>query len=107
MSGLISALNSAKTSLDVGQKSIEITGNNIANVNTEGYSAQKAVYETYPAINFGDFFIGQGVKISNVSREHDVFIDASSSLLSWNAKSCGNRAALRLMAWLKALVPSP
>ncbi len=75
MSGLISALNSAKTSLDVGQKSIEITGNNIANVNTEGYSAQKAVYETYPAINFGDFFIGQGVKISNVSREHDVFIE--------------------------------
>lgn len=75
MAGLINALNSARTSLEVNQKSIEIVGNNIANVNTEGYSRQKAQFETYPAMNFGDFFIGQGVKITNVSREHDVFID--------------------------------
>jgi flagellar hook-associated protein 1 len=75
MAGLITALNSARTSLEVNQKSIEITGNNIANVNTEGYSRQQAEFETYPAMNFGDFFIGQGVKISNVSREHDVFIE--------------------------------
>lgn len=75
MAGLISALNSARTSLEVNQKSIEITGNNIANVNTEGYSRQTADLVTYPAMNFGDFFIGQGVKITNVSREHDVFIE--------------------------------
>lgn len=75
MAGLANALNSARTSLEVNQKSIEIIGNNIANVNTEGYSRQKAVLETYPATNFGDFFIGQGVKISDVAREHDVFVD--------------------------------
>ncbi|MCP4341905.1 MAG: flagellar hook-associated protein FlgK, partial [Desulfobulbaceae bacterium] len=75
MAGLFSALNSARTSLEVNQKSIEIIGNNIANVNTEGYSRQTAELETYPAMNFGDFFIGQGVKVSDVSREHDVFID--------------------------------
>ena len=75
MAGLFNALNSARTSLEVNQKSIEIVGNNISNVNTAGYSRQKANFETYPAMNFGDFFIGQGVKITNVSREHDVFID--------------------------------
>ncbi|MGB3226314.1 MAG: flagellar hook-associated protein FlgK [Desulforhopalus sp.] len=75
MAGLFNALNSARTSLEVNQKSIEIIGNNISNVNTEGYSRQKADFETYPAMNFGDFFIGQGVKISNVTRDHDVFID--------------------------------
>ncbi|MBU1567411.1 MAG: flagellar hook-associated protein FlgK [Proteobacteria bacterium] len=75
MAGLISALNSARTSLEVNQKSIEIIGNNIANVNTEGYSRQKADLTPYPAMNFGNFFIGQGVKIVNVSREHDVFIE--------------------------------
>ena len=75
MSGLFSALNSARTSLEVNQKSIEIVGNNISNVNTEGYSRQKANLETYPAMNFGDFFIGQGVKITDVSRDHDVFIE--------------------------------
>jgi flagellar hook-associated protein 1 FlgK len=75
MAGLFNALNSARTSLEVNQKSIEIIGNNISNVNTEGYSRQKAILETYPAMNFGDFFIGQGVKVSDVSRDHDVFID--------------------------------
>ncbi len=75
MAGLFNALNAARTSLEVNQKSIEIIGNNISNLNTEGYSRQKAEFETYPAMNFGNFFIGQGVKISDVSREHDVFID--------------------------------
>jgi len=75
MGGLVNALNSARTSLEVNQKSIEIVGNNISNVNTEGYSRQKAEFETYPSVNFGDFFIGQGVKISDVKREHDVFIE--------------------------------
>lgn len=74
MAGLLNALNSGRTSLEVSQKSIEITGNNISNVNTEGYSRQQAVLETYPSVNFGDFFIGQGVKISDVAREHDVFV---------------------------------
>jgi len=75
MAGLLSSLNSARTSLEVNQKSIEIVGNNISNVNTEGYSRQEAVLETYPSMNFGDFFIGQGVRITDVSRDHDVFID--------------------------------
>jgi len=75
MAGLFNALNAAKTSLEVNQKSIEVVGNNISNVNTEGYSRQQADYGTYPAMNFGDFFIGQGVSISNVSRQHDVFIE--------------------------------
>lgn len=76
MAGLFTALNSARTSLEVNQKGIEITGNNIANVNTEGYSRQKAELAPYPAMNFGGFFVGQGVKVQDVRREHDVFITA-------------------------------
>ncbi len=72
--GLFSAINAARTSLEVNQKSIEIVGNNISNVNTEGYSRQTAELSTYPSLNFGDFFVGQGVKISDVQRAHDVFV---------------------------------
>jgi flagellar hook-associated protein 1 FlgK len=75
MAGLFNSINSARTSLEVNQKSIEIIGNNISNVNTEGYSRQQTVLETYPATNFGDFFIGQGVKVSDIQRQHDVFIE--------------------------------
>lgn len=74
MAGLLNALNAARTSLDVNQKSIEIVGNNISNVNTVGYSRQQAELSSYPSLNFGNFFIGQGVRVTDVSRNHDVFI---------------------------------
>ncbi|NOQ45273.1 MAG: flagellar hook-associated protein FlgK [Desulfobulbaceae bacterium] len=74
MGGLLTALNAGKTSLITNQKSIEIVGNNIANVNTEGYSRQRAELTQIPAVNFNDFFVGQGVTVSNVRRDYDVFI---------------------------------
>ncbi len=74
MAGLFTALNAGRTSLEVNQKSIEIIGNNISNVNTEGYSRQSAELTPYPSMNFGGFFVGQGVIVSNVRRDHDTFV---------------------------------
>jgi len=74
MAGLATALNAGKTSLAVNQKSIEIIGNNISNVNTAGYSRQSAVLTPYPSMNFGGFFIGQGVTVSDVKRDFDTFV---------------------------------
>ena len=74
MAGLLTSLNAGKTALSVNQKSIEIIGNNISNVNTEGYSRQTADLSPYPSMHFGNFFVGQGVVVSNVSRDHDVFV---------------------------------
>ena len=73
--GLNAALNSGRTSLQTNQKAIEITGLNIANVNTEGYSRQTPNLTPYPALNFGDFFVGPGVQVGSVERSHDVFLD--------------------------------
>ncbi|WP_310598921.1 flagellar hook-associated protein FlgK [Desulfobulbus sp.] len=75
MTSLLNALNAGKTSLLTNQKSIEITGNNIANVNTPGYSRQTAQLSNVPSLNFGNFFIGQGVTVSDVSRDYNVFIN--------------------------------
>lgn len=88
--GLAAALNAGKTSLFTNQKSIEITGNNISNVNTEGYSRQKPVFSDFPSLNFGDFFVGQGVKVSGVVRDYDVFV--SEQLLDKN-QQLGNEDA--------------
>lgn len=92
MSGLIGALNAGRTSLSTNQKVIEITGNNIANVNTEGYSRQKAKLTAYPAVNIDDFFIANGVKVADVEREFDFFTtrqiqDKSASLGEESGKS--------------------
>ncbi|MBN1958818.1 MAG: flagellar hook-associated protein FlgK [Desulfuromonadales bacterium] len=73
--GLNAALNSGRTSLQTNQKAIEITGLNVANVNTEGYSRQTPNLDPYPSLNFGDFFIGTGVTVGSVGRSHDVFLD--------------------------------
>ncbi|MBE9486675.1 MAG: flagellar hook-associated protein FlgK [Chloroflexi bacterium] len=72
--GLNAALNSGRTSLQTNQKAIEITGLNIANVNTPGYSRQTPNLTPYPALNFGDYFIGTGVEVGSVKRSHDVFL---------------------------------
>ena len=64
--GLAAALNSGRSSLQTNQKAIEITGLNIANVNTEGYSRQTPNMTPYPALAFGDFFIGTGVTVGSV-----------------------------------------
>ena len=74
MAGLFSAFNTARTSLAVNQKSIEIVGNNIANVNTDGYSRQSPDLASFPSLNFGDFFVGQGVRITDIKRDHNVFV---------------------------------
>ncbi len=53
------------SALESLQKAIEVTGNNIANVNTEGYSRQRA--------NF-DEMKGYGVKIASVDRNYDFYL---------------------------------
>ncbi len=73
--GLYSALNAGRTSLQTNQKAIEITGLNVANVNTEGYSRQTPNLTPYPSLNFGGFFVGTGVTVGSVGRSHDVFLD--------------------------------
>ncbi|WP_305046874.1 flagellar hook-associated protein FlgK [Geoalkalibacter sp.] len=92
MAGLLSALNAGKTSLRTSQKAVEIAGNNIANVNTPGYSRQVAVFQPVPSLELRGFFIGQGVNINNIAREHDVFLtrqihDKSGTLGEESARS--------------------
>jgi flagellar hook-associated protein 1 FlgK len=74
MGGLNAALNAGKTSLMTNQKAIEVTGLNVANINTPGYSRQTPRLTPYPTLNFGDFFTGTGVTVGSIERSHDVFL---------------------------------
>ncbi len=74
MSGLTAALNSGKTGLFTNQKLIEVAGNNINNVNTPGYSRQRAEIGSLPTLEINGFFIGTGSKVETITREHNVFI---------------------------------
>ncbi len=61
--------------LNVSKKSLETTGHNLANANTEGYSRQRVVQTSNTPISKGGLIHGTGARIVNVNRVHDEFIE--------------------------------
>ncbi len=98
MANILGALEVAKRALQAQQLAQEVTGHNIANANTEGYSRQEAVMVTtrpYANPTFQSRTtpgqVGTGVKISTIRRFRDDFLDLEirkekSDLGAWNAK---------------------
>ena len=68
---LNSVLEIGKSGLGVYQAAIEVTGQNIANVNTPGYSRQKVVLESAPPVPSNGFPLGTGARIAAVQRIYD------------------------------------
>jgi len=90
MPGISSVLNIAQSGLRASQLAIEVTGNNIANVDTEGYSKQVLLLEEAMAINYSPGQLGTGVLAKQVIRLFDKFIemqylDKSSTASSYEA----------------------
>jgi flagellar hook-associated protein 1 FlgK len=76
-----SALNTATLALYAQQRAIDVTGQNIANVNTEGYSRQRVDMQsiganTVPAVWSVSTQVGQGVNADQVTRIRDAFLEA-------------------------------
>ncbi|MGR9053200.1 MAG: flagellar hook-associated protein FlgK [Gammaproteobacteria bacterium] len=67
-------IGTALSGLTASQLSLDTTGHNIANVNTEGYSRQRAELATNPPRFTGAGFIGTGVHVNDVTRSYDQFI---------------------------------
>ena len=68
-------LGIGRTGLSASKKALEVTGHNLSNVNTEGYSRQKVNQSTAIPVSVGGFVQGTGVKIDGVTRYNDEFID--------------------------------
>src|SRR3569832_2716352 len=56
------------------QRSLTVTGNNISNANTDGYSRQRVDLSTRPPQLYGSSYVGNGVDVSSVSRVYDNFL---------------------------------
>jgi flagellar hook-associated protein 1 FlgK len=57
--------------LSAARNALDVTSNNIANVNTEGYSRQRAEFESLTPVLFGGNFFGAGVETSDINRIFD------------------------------------
>ena len=74
-----SGLSAATTALWAQRRALDVTGQNIANVNTEGYSRQRADLRalgdaSVPAIFSTSSGIGAGVSADDVERIRVVFL---------------------------------
>ena len=76
MGSTFSGLEIGKKALWAQKKSLEVTSHNISNANTEGYSRQEALQTaTSPLSVPGAGQLGTGVKVSEVRRVRNDFVD--------------------------------
>jgi flagellar hook-associated protein 1 FlgK len=76
MSSLSSLLSIGRSALSTSQTALQVTGNNIANVDTEGYSKQSVIIKDGSYVSGSAGQLGSGVVAQEVVRSHDQFIEA-------------------------------
>lgn len=70
-------LNIAVSGLNSSRIGLSVTGQNITNVNTEGYTRQRAEFGTRTPEFLGGFFLGSGVEVDTVRRITNEFMVAA------------------------------
>lgn len=76
-----SGLGTALSSLIAQRQALEVSGQNVANANTVGYTRQRAALGSLPAATVPSMFsttdgVGLGTAVSGIERLGDVFLDA-------------------------------
>lgn len=62
------------SALNTAQRGLIVTGHNVSNAATPGYTRQQVIQSTNPAQATGTGFIGQGVNVETVSRSYNQFL---------------------------------
>jgi flagellar hook-associated protein 1 FlgK len=76
-----SGLNTAFTALNAARQGLDVVGQNIANVNTVGYTRQRATTSSIGGVAqtgvlSNGIRVGQGVSVDGIARLGDLFVDA-------------------------------
>jgi flagellar hook-associated protein 1 FlgK len=69
-----SILSIGQSALSAAQVGISVTGHNIANASTPGYSRQEVVQRAAEAQDFGFGYLGQGAQVSQIKRAYNDII---------------------------------
>ncbi len=70
----VGLLGTAASGLQAFQRAISVTGHNISNANTDGYTRQRVELGTRPPSFTGQGFIGNGVQVESIERVFDEFV---------------------------------
>jgi flagellar hook-associated protein 1 FlgK len=110
VSSTFGGLNTARTALWASQRGLDVTGQNIANVNTDGYSRQRVELRAMggtavPAIHSVSSPVGNGVDADQVNRIRDVFLERRSQVES--ARTAQLTVANEALAQVEAAFREP
>lgn len=64
-------LSTSLSAMNAFQRVLDLTGNNIANANTPGYSRQEAILSTRVGEGRGNAYVGSGVQVATIRRVYD------------------------------------
>jgi flagellar hook-associated protein 1 len=73
-------LNVGTQALQANLLALQTAGNNIANVNTPGYSSQKVILSTVQGQYSGNGYVGKGVTVETITRSYDAFLTRQATL---------------------------
>jgi flagellar hook-associated protein FlgK len=59
------------------QRALSTVSNNIANVNTEGYSRQDVILKDSAPKQLANMYVGTGVMLQNIKRQYDAFAESN------------------------------
>jgi flagellar hook-associated protein 1 FlgK len=85
-------LNVGTQALQANLVALQTAGNNIANVNTPGYSRQKVILQTVPGQFTGGGYVGKGVSVQNIERNFSEFLTRQATLAASTQASDTTRA---------------
>ena len=74
---LASLLSIARSALFVHQRAMEVTGHNVANANTPGYTRQLMQLQAASPLVLPRYSMGRGVEAEQITRQRDTFYDAA------------------------------
>lgn len=85
---ILSLLDIAKSGITAQRLALEVTSENITNVNTPGYSRQTTVFTTANVSQERGFPLGNGVRVAEIQRAYDDFLQmqlkAEGSTKGWS-----------------------
>jgi len=74
MASMLNTLNMGYSGLNAAQVGINVTGQNIANAETEGYTRQRVVQSAATPLFSGSGNVGNGVEIQDIDRVFDNYV---------------------------------
>lgn len=89
---MLSSLNIAVSGLSANQKALEVTGHNVSNLGTAGFSRQSVVMATFAPRTYGNWKVEMGVSVEQVRQIRHMFMDniyrtESNALGYWQARN--------------------